>query len=70
MIPINEMAAFCKKKGFIYPSAEIVGKFEFYTYGNAQSGDEFWFDEFRVMEAEAGETPAPPVNFRVIEITD
>ncbi|MEM4755547.1 MAG: glycine--tRNA ligase [Candidatus Woesearchaeota archaeon] len=34
MIPINEMAAFCKRKGFIYQNSEIYGPLAgFYDYG-------------------------------------
>jgi glycyl-tRNA synthetase len=33
-ITIDEMAAFCKRKGFIYPSAEIYGGLGgFWDYG-------------------------------------
>ena len=33
-INIDEMAVFCKKKGFVYPSSEIYGGFSgFFDYG-------------------------------------
>ena len=34
MLNINDVATFCKKKGFVYPSSEIYGGFSgFWDYG-------------------------------------
>jgi len=34
-LSIEEMAVFCKKKGFVYPSSEIYGGFSgFFDYGH------------------------------------
>jgi hypothetical protein len=44
----------------VYPSANIIAEFEFYTFGNAQTDHKFWFDKFEIHGTGTGSYDQPP----------